>query len=783
MKRFFLLLSLALLTTVSMKGQSFFGARSLTPVSVDKLSDEEILLFKRNFQTQNLTEPEALNDLKQRGLPEGEMRKLKERLTRLDALGQEEQLQMMTIQMMQLQDSLADAKRSQMELSALERLYALDSNVFGAELFRNEKMDFAPNLRIATPPTYRLGPDDVLEITVYGYQEFNKSFKIMPDGAINVPYAGVVSVIGLTIKEAKAKINQLLAGNGYNTLRTGQSQLTISLKEIRSVDVTVVGGKIPGRYTIPAIASPYHVLHLAGGPAAKGSYRSIRLMRNGEQVATIDLYELLVNGTKHDDIRLEDGDVIFIPTYEARVTLAGEFKRPRTFELLGEESLQDLLTYSGGFTEQAYKGKVYVERISAVGFVSHVVGATQFGEFAPQNGDFIFADTLNDRFRNRISITGGVQIPGYYGISEGLTLEGLVALAGGYREDAAQSQAVIARKDLTGRWSYRSVASMEQILQEGDSVVVGYSTQYDAHRMISVSGEVNTSVEFNYGEGLTLANAITLAGGFTDFADHGSIEVGRMGQNGYQLSRHNLEDAVSFLLEPGDVVTVKKVSAYRVAPVVFLSGEVHQEGGFALTSRNESLQSVLNRAGGMTAFADSYGAMVLRTSSVQVERKEAGQDEEQTNLKPEYKIDTISILPRHLLKSTSPFVLKDGDQVLIPEKKLTVAIQGAVFNPGRVSFLPNKSFRYYLKMGGGSGLSGMPHKAYVVYPNGRAQQSRHVGHFVYQRPKVVPGSTIVVPEKDQTSGFTVDPQVAAVYTGVLSAISTATIGIITLLRP
>jgi len=185
----------------------------------------------------------------------------------------------------------------------------------------------------------------------------------------------------------------------------------------------------------------------------------------------------------------------------------------------------------------------------------------------------------------------------------------------------------------------------------------------------------------------------------------------------------------------------------------------------------------------MTAFADSYGAMVIRASSVQVEGKEAGQDEEQSNLKPEYKIDTISILPRHFLKSTSPFVLKDGDQVLIPEKKLTVAIQGAVFNPGRVSFLRNKSFRYYLKMGGGSGLIGMPHKAYVVYPNGRAQQSLHVGRLVYQRPKVVPGSTIVVPEKDQASGFTVDPQVAAVYTGVLSAISTATIGIITLLRP
>jgi len=228
---------------------------------------------------------------------------------------------------------------------------------------------------------------------------------------------------------------------------------------------------------------------------------------------------------------------------------------------------------------------------------------------------------------------------------------------------------------------------------------------------------------------------------------------------------------------------VKKVSAYRVAPVVFLSGEVHQEGGFALTSRNESLQSLLKRAGGLTEFADLYGAMVLRTSSFEVEEKLAGQDEEETDVQPEYKVDTIAILPRNLLKSNSPFNLKDKDQVLIPERELTVTIQGAVFNNGGVSFLPNKPFRYYLKMGGGSGLTGIPHKAYVVYPNGRAQQSRHVGRFVYQRPKVVPGSTIVVPEKDQTSGFTVDPQVAAVYTGVLSAISTATIGIITLLRP
>ena len=222
---------------------------------------------------------------------------------------------------------------------------------------------------------------------------------------------------------------------------------------------------------------------------------------------------------------------------------------------------------------------------------------------------------------------------------------------------------------------------------------------------------------------------------------------------------------------------------YRVAPVVYLTGEVNQEGGYALTSRNESLQSVLKRAGGLTEFADPYGAMVLRTSAVQIEPMDAGEDEQQSKIEPEYQVDTIAILPRHLSKSTSPFILKDGDQILLPEKKLTVAVQGAVFNPGSVSYLANKSFRYYLNSGGGSGSSSNPRKAYVVYPNGRAQQSRHFGFIVLKRPKVVPGSTIFVPEKDQTSGFTLDPQVAAVYTGVLSAISTATIGIITLLRP
>ena len=788
MKRILLLLSLSLLMALPMKGQSFFGAQSLTPVAVDKLSDEEILLFKRNFQTKNLTEPEALKDLKERGMSEAELRKLKLRLTRLDELDDQEQLQMLTMQMMQWQDSVKQASRSQLELSALERLYALDSNVFGAELFRNEKMDFAPNLRIATPPTYRLGPDDVLEITVYGFQEFNRSFRIMPDGVINVPYAGVVSVIGLTVKEAKARIYQLLSANGYNTLKTGKSELTLSLKEVRSVDVTVVGGKVPGRYTIPAIASPYHVLHLAGGPASKGSYRDIQLVRNGEVVATIDLYELLVDGTKHDDIRLEDADVIFIPTYTSRVTLAGEFKRPRTFELKGEERMEDLLTYAGGFTEQAYKGKVYVERIGRVGFVAQVVNSQNFGAFIPQNGDFILADTLNDRFRDRISVSGAVQMPGYYASGNDLQVHDLLEQAGGLREDAIPSSLVLVRKDSLGTYRY-TWPRMSDVLLEGDSLLVGMAMAFDAPQKVSVRGSIGQSTDLPYGEGLTLAQALILAGGMNDLADRKNIEIARKSFGTFTLITVNAEgpdfgDARTFLLQPLDAVTVRKKADYKAAPVVTLQGEVRQEGAYGLKDRFESLHSLINRAGGLTRYADEHGVFVVRQRKVVLPSNEDLELDEQTRGEVEKVMaDTIAISAR-LLKSARPtFYLQDGDVVQIGEKALTVQVLGAVYNPGTVSFESGKSFGHYLSAGGGVSDEGMGHRAYVLYPNGKAYRTKRFGFIVWSRPAVVPGSTVVVPEKQSSRGTLLEPQDAAVYTGVLSALATTTIGIISLLRP
>jgi len=792
--------------TNELHGQSFFGSRSLTPVSIDKLTDNEILLFKKNFQMDNMSQPEALQELQSRGMSEDEIAKLEKRLGRLNKMEESDQLELLSMQLLQLQDSLGGKKRTHMEMSALERLYALDSNVFGAELFRNEKMEFAPNLRIATPPTYRIGPDDEIEITVYGFQEFNQALKVQPSGVINIPYAGVVSLSGLTMKDAKAKIFQQLAKNGYNTLVTGRSELTISIKEVRSVDVTVVGGKIPGRYTIPAIASPYHVLHLAGGPAAKGSYRDIRLIRNGEVVGNIDLYELLINGTKHDDLRLEDGDVIFIPTYSSRVTLSGEFKKPRTFELKEGEKFSSLLVYSGGFSEQAFKEKVYLERTGRVGFVSMVISQEEFSDFEPINGDFFVADTLNDRFRNRISIQGAVQIPGYYASSKGLTIQGLLELAGGLREDADPLTLSVARKDSSERWTYRSVMGEwdQAVVLEGDSITVGFAKNNRQSFEINVRGEVNRPCRLPFGEGLTLAHAINLAGGFTEFADFATVEIGTPNWSTggvtleiFDFSTPNAwERAFTLPLKEQSVVSVKRRRNYRLPRVVTLHGEVEQEGAYALKQPGETLSSLIARAGGLTSYANEHGVYIVRTlttgntDNLKLEKERnvnelsqfTSREREQSAQKEQR--DTISIDYRFIRSFKSrPFKLMDQDEIHIMENTNTIEISGAVYNAGIVSFLPNKSFGYYLSIGGGSTAEGITSNSYVIYPNGISRRSRSVLGVVIYRPKIVSGCKIVVPEKNTLSTSRIDAGKVSMYTGVLSAITTSFIGIVTLLRP
>jgi len=782
----FLILALIFGLSYAGNAQNVFARKSLTSVSVDLLGDDEIFLFKQSFENKNVSPAEALNQLKAKGMKEDELRKLKSRLNASEVEDPQEKLQMLSLKLLQMQDSLSRAKRSSAELSALERLYYLDSNVFGAELFRNERMDFAPNVSIATPPSYRIGPGDYLDVTVYGYQEFNRTLLVEPTGSINVPYVGVVNLSGLTMKEARAKLYQIFSNNGYQTLKNSTSELALNLKVVRGIDVTVVGAKVPGRYTVPGVASPYHVLHLAAGPAAKGSYRDIKLLRNGKVVNTIDLYELLVSGNKHDDIRLEDGDVIFIPTYAARVTLGGEFRRVYSYEILPGESLSKVLEWSGGFTEQAYKDKIYVERVGAVSFYADVVSKEQFSTYALQGGDFLVADTLRDIVRNRVAIAGGVQFPGHYAVMDGLTAQKLIDLAGGPREGALLSRLTISQKSIDGKRSYRSISGSAiglELLGEGDSVLVPTEEMFRKEFDVTVRGEVMQPGTLSYGPGLTLYDVIMLAGGFTGDADTTNFEVARLNSQKTSLRRSevrtvSLKEAKAFELQAGDAVSVRYSRDRLTTASVEFIGEVEIAGAYGLLEPFEDLSSVLKRSKGLTPYADPNGVFLVRQSSMVL--GDTALDGSSFNLvKGEaFRQDTIA-LSLASVYGRRRFYLQDGDQIHVLSRQTTVRLAGAVFQPSIVSHSGSYQFLSYISQAGGHTEVGDPRKAYVIYPNGAAKRSRNYVLWV-NRPKVVPGSTVVVPEKAIKTSRTSPAEVAAIG-GILASMTTLIVTLITLL--
>lgn len=782
----FLILALIFGLSYAGNAQNVFARKSLTSVSVDQLGDDEIFLFKQSFENRNVSPAEALNQLKAKGMKEDELRKLKSRLNASEVEDPQEKLQMLSLKLLQMQDSLSRAKRSSAELSALERLYYLDSNVFGAELFRNERMDFAPNVSIATPPSYRIGPGDYLDITVYGYQEFNRTLLVEPTGSINVPYVGVVNLSGLTMKEARAKLYQIFSNNGYQTLKNSTSELALNLKVVRGIDVTVVGAKVPGRYTVPGVASPYHVLHLAAGPAAKGSYRDIKLLRNGKVVNTIDLYELLVSGNKHDDIRLEDGDVIFIPTYAARVTLGGEFRRVYSYEILPGESLSKVLEWSGGFTEQAYKDKIYVERVGAVSFYADVVSKEQFSTYALQGGDFLVADTLRDIVRNRVAIAGGVQFPGHYAVMDGLTAQKLIDLAGGPREGALLSRLTISQKSIDGKRSYRSISGSAiglELLGEGDSVLVPTEEMFRKEFDVTVRGEVMQPGTLSYGPGLTLYDVIMLAGGFTGDADTTNFEVARLNSQKTSLRRSevrtvSLKEAKAFELEAGDAVSVRYSRDRLTTASVEFIGEVEIAGAYGLLEPYEDLSSVLKRSNGLTPYADPNGVYLVRQSSMVL--GDTALDGSSFNVvKGEaFRQDTIA-LSLASVYGRRRFYLQDGDQIHVLSRQTTVRLAGAVFQPSIVSHSGSYQFLSYISQAGGHTEVGDPRKAYVIYPNGAAKRSRNYVLWV-NRPRVVPGSTVVVPEKAIKTSRTSPAEVAAIG-GILASMTTLIVTLITLL--
>lgn len=791
----------------SVQAQDLFFKKNLANVKVDQLTDEQILKFKKQFQGGPLQQQQAIKLAKERGLSDMELQRLLARMKQLEdivgvAEGDLEAPNEYT-ETFKRQDTAAVTDRSFIRRGDFE-----DVDVFGSTVFENPQNTFFPNVKMATPVNYILGPDDKIEVVIYGYQEANYDVKVSGEGNINLPFAGVININGLTLEEATRKVRKKLIDNGYASLGNGQSQLKLVVTEIRSIRINVLGAKKPGQYMVPSVATAFHALYLAGGPAAKGTYRNIQVIRKGKLFKVIDLYDYLVGGDLSMDVGLKENDVIYIPTYEIRVSLRGELKRTGVFEVRADETLTDAIRFAGGFSDIAYKNNVYVDRIGATEREVKDVDSAGFGAFVFKTGDQVMVSSIINRFSNRVSITGAIMRPGYFELEKTMSLRKLLIKADGFREDFVEGRGVLFRRNFnqTRRYIHFDPLKvwdnqLDIVLENGDSIVIGGKSDFYETPIIEVFGDVMRPGKIYYGDSMTALDAIFLAGGFKETYSKSRIDIIRRSKSLDRISetitisadRDLIIQASEVLLQPHDAIIVRPNPEIKPNMVVRLDGEVYYPGYYALNSRTDNFGEIIKRAGGLTDYCDLDGIAVIRRNTNYfvdsiaymnaIEIINRGIDKKEDNEKKilekkqltnfrRYDTIAVSVIMKPNGELESDFILQDEDVFRIPAIRSTVEIRGGVKFPVIVNYRANKTVKYYIRSGGGLNSQGRMKRSVVVYANGRTATVRNFIIF-NKYPKVKPGSVIFVGDrnlkvKNQKES---DPQAKALMASIVASIT------------
>lgn len=678
----------------------------------------------------------------------------------------------------------------------------LKPKIFGSELFKNSNITFEPNLRMATPAGYVIGPDDQLLVDITGDNEANYDLKVSPEGSIRIEYVGLVKVGGLSIEEARSKIRSLMSGT-YPALRSGRTKLSINLGNIRGIKV-ILNGQVtkPGTYTLSSLSSVFNALYAAGGPNQNGSYRKIQVVRNNKVVATVDFYDLIINGMQKGNIRMQDQDVINVPVYENRVEVVGEVKNPAIFETIKGETFQNVLNFAGGFSNIAYQSAVKVFQNTARERKISDIFAADFSTYVPKNGDKFFVEPILDRFENRVEINGAVFRPGYFELEKGMTLKQLIQKADGLKEDAFMNRGYISRLNADNSLALESFdvaaimnGSQADIpLKREDKITISSIFDLREEYKVTVQGEVREPNQFPYADNMSLEDAIQMAGGFKEGASPNRVEISRRVRNSNVQSAaastadvftinidRNLKlvtDTV-FKLQPFDIVSVRNAEGYVVQKQVKIEGEVLYPGTYTIKSKNERISDLIKRAGGLTALAYTDGASLKRpgrvanfvqnqNDSLQAELDKERKRDEQARIMNLQRVtqagvdttsfskqpqviasDMVGIDLTKILESPGKrydLLLEDGDVIKVPKQLQTVMVSGEVLNPNNIIYKAGKSFKNYVNGAGGFTASALKSRAYVKYANGSVEGARSF-LFFNNYPKIKPGAEILVPKR------------------------------------
>ncbi len=774
--------------------------------SVDNMSDQQLESVMQKMQSEGI----QMNQIDQYGSAQGikkeEIAKFKKRVVRfsnnrggvklrrpVDKNDEEETDKNNTGQKEPVRDSSAIEKRIK---------------IFGSDIFKNINLNFEPNLRMATPTDYVLGPDDELLIDIYGVSESSYKVNVTPEGKIKIPVAGMINVGGLTIEEARKVIKRKL-GSIYGGISSNSTQVSITLGDIRSITVHIIGEVIyPGSYSIPSLSTVFNALYQSGGPKTNGSYREIQVIRGNKLLSVFDLYDYLVKG-KMNNVRLQDQDVIKVMPYHNRVTLLGEVKNEAIFEMRKGETLGDLIQFAGGFNETAYRDRITVLRNTLKEKSVADVAYDQINQFKAEAGDQFTIGKILNRYTNRIQISGAVYRPGVYALAEKMTLRDLLIKSDGLKEDAYTERGVIFRKEVNGQPAMTNfcpsdILSGKEIieLQKEDSVIINSLTDLKEKQYVHLSGEVINPDKYEYAKGMTLKDLIFLSKGFKNIADYNDVEVFRQIRDEKTLIKNvqkakafkirvsrslsTTDSSAHFRLEPEDRIVVRPQYGYEDAKEVKIEGEVYAAGSYIMTSKNERISDLVKAAGGVTRYAYPEGAFLIRRLtksesekemmqkvtkdlSKKIKKKTVQSDTTEIEEAVVAETDIVGINMEKILKrpgSKYDIKLEPGDLLQIPRVLETVKVNGEVLRSGTVRYDRGRSFNEYVSLSGGYSAKALAGKAYVIHANGSVNVTRsYLGFRIY--PRVRPGSQIIVPQKNERKGMTT-AETISISTSVVS---------------
>ena len=666
--------------------------------------------------------------------------------------------------------------------------------VFGRDIFNNKELSFEPNMNIATPQNYRLGPGDAVIIDIYGASQKTIQSTVSPDGEVTIEGYGPVNVSGLTVAQANARLRNTL-GSRYRS-----SRIKLTVGQTKTIMVNVMGEvKAPGTYTLSAFATVFHALYMAGGTNDLGTLRNIKVYRNNRLVTVVDIYDYILNGKLTGNVRLADNDVIVVGPYDCLVTIAGKVKRPMIYEMKKNESVNSLLKYSGGFAGDAYKKSVRVNRKTGREYAVYNVEEFDFSSFRVDDGDSISVDSILPRYANTVEVKGAVFRPGMYNLGEQVnSVRTLVEHAEGMTEDAFTNRAVMHRmkKDRTLEVIAVDIAGImdgkvaDIPLKENDVLFIPTRQEKIVERTLTIRGEVQYPGVYQYADNETLEDFVLQAGGLTDKASTVNVMVSRRVMDAkalrpdsiiaktYTLSLKDgfvIDGTPGFKLMPFDEVMIRQSPAYVEQQNVSITGEVMFAGLYTLDHRNARLSELFKKAGGATDQAYLKGARIIRKANEQEKQRmeavlkmqreemqknllqlaassnnssaltQSSKDVERTNIEKfnvpsEYSVGID--LPEALANpgSDTDIILREGDRLVIPQYNGTVKINGAVMFANTVAYEKGKKPSYYIDQAGGFAADALKSKAYIIYMNGKVAKLSHGA-------KVQPGSEIVIPAK------------------------------------